>query len=268
MIGILTLIFVIALSMLITKAGAIALVHTGMERERARFQARSAFTGAGFTTSESEMVVKHPMRRKIIMVLLLLGNAGFVTAISSLILGFSGAQDARSQASHFYLLIGGILLLFLTTRSRKLERLLDRIIVWFLKRFTDLRPKYFERMMVIMDDFEVTEVSVRDNPWLRDSTLAELRLPEEGLLILGVIQKNERYNGVPRGEYRIHPEDRLIIYGQADQIANLTQRRDKLEGREKHLKSKQEFLDTLRKDAASHREEEPASSKSPGRSTA
>lgn len=58
MVGILTLIFVIALSMLITKIAAIALTQTGMERDRARFQARSAFTGAGFTTSESEMVMK------------------------------------------------------------------------------------------------------------------------------------------------------------------------------------------------------------------
>lgn len=247
MIGILTLIFVIALSMLITKAGAIALVHTGMERERARFQARSAFTGAGFTTSESEMVVKHPMRRRIIMILLLLGNAGFVTAISSLILGFSGNRDAQNQATHFYLLAGGLLLLFLTTRSRKLEHLLDRIIVWFLVKFTDLRPKNFERMMTIMNDYEVMEVSARDNPWLCDSTLADLKLTDEGLLVLGVIQKNERYNGVPRGGDTIHPEDRLIIYGQAEQIANLVQRRDKLEGKEKHRQSKEQFLKTLHK---------------------
>jgi K+/H+ antiporter YhaU regulatory subunit KhtT len=250
MIGILTLIFVIALSMLITKVASIALIHTGMERERAKFQARSAFTGAGFTTSESEMVVKHPMRRKIIMALLLLGNAGFVTAISSLIIGFSGAQSSRGQMTHVYLLLAGLLLLFLITRSRRLERMMDKIIIRLLTRYTDLRPKNFERLMTIMDDFEVMEVSVRDNPWLCDSTLAELKLPEEGLLVLGVIQRNEKYNGVPRGGYRIRPEDRLVIYGQAEQIANLTQRRDKLEGREKHLQSKEEFLEML------HRQEE------------
>ena len=251
MIGILTLIFVIALSMLITKVASIALVHTGMERERAKFQARSAFTGAGFTTSESEMVVKHPMRRKIIMSLLLLGNAGFVTAISSLIIGFSGAQSTRNQMIHVYLLLSGLLLLFLITRSRKLERVMDRIIIRLLTRYTDLRPKNFERLMTIMDDFEVMEVSVRDNPWLCESTLAELKLTEEGLLVLGVIQRNEKYNGVPRGGYRIKPEDRLVMYGQAEQIANLTQRRDKLEGREMHLKSKEEFLDLLQQQNAS-----------------
>jgi hypothetical protein len=243
MIGILTLIFVIALSMLITKVAAIALVHTGMERERAKFQARSAFTGAGFTTSESEMVVKHPMRRKIIMSLLLMGNAGFVTAISSLIIGFTGAQDTRSQMDHIILLLLGLLLLFLITRSRRMERLLDRIIIYLLKRFTDLRPKNFERLMTIMDDYEVTEVLVKDNAWLCGSTLAELKLTDEGLLVLGVIQKNEKYNGVPRGGYRITGEDRLVVYGQAEQIADLSNRSDKLEGRQKHQESKAEFAE-------------------------
>jgi K+/H+ antiporter YhaU regulatory subunit KhtT len=247
MIGILTLIFVIAISMLITKVAAIALVHTGMERERAKFQARSAFTGAGFTTSESEMVVKHPMRRKIIMMLLLMGNAGFVTAISSLIIGFSGVQDARSQAIHIYMLLSGLLFLFLITRSRRLERTLDKLIIHLLKNYTDLRPKNFERLMTIMDDYEVMEVSAQDNSWLSGSTLAELKLTEEGLLVLGVIQKNETYNGVPRGGYRICPEDRLILYGQAEQIADLSSRSDKLDGRQKHLQSKEEFQEKLHK---------------------
>jgi len=249
MIGILTLIFVIALSMLITKVASIALVHTGMERERAKFQARSAFTGAGFTTSESEMVVKHPMRRKIIMALLLLGNAGFVTAISSLIIGFTGNADKQSQWHHAGLLLAGLLFLFLVTRSRRLERVMDKVIIYLLKRFTDLRPKNFERLMTVMDDYEVTEVVVKDNAWLCGSTLSELKLTDEGLLILGVIQKNETYNGVPRGGYRITPEDRLIVYGQAEQIEEMSSRQDKLAGKQQHAESTAEFQEQLEPDA-------------------
>jgi len=46
------------------------------------------FTGVGFTTSESEKVVSHPVRRRILLMLMLLGNAGIVTAVSSLIVSF------------------------------------------------------------------------------------------------------------------------------------------------------------------------------------
>jgi len=258
MIGILTLIFVIALSMLITKVATIALTNTGMERERAKFQARSAFTGAGFTTSESEMVVKHPMRRKIIMTLLLMGNAGLVTAISSLIISFTGAHSARGQMENAYLLLLGIFLLYLSTRSQRLDRLLDRFINHLLLKYTDLKPKSFARLMTIMDDYEVMEVSVEDNSWLKNSTLAELKLTDEGLLVLGVIQKYDQYNGVPRGNYRVQPDDRLVMYGRAEQIADLSKRRDKLQGKMEHKQSKEEFEAQLKEQEKAEAERQAA----------
>jgi K+/H+ antiporter YhaU regulatory subunit KhtT len=246
MIAILTLILVIGCSMLITKVAAIALVHTGMERERAKFQARSAFTGAGFTTSESEQVVKHPIRRKIIMNLLLLGNAGFVTAISSLIIGFTNSTD-KNNLSHMYVLLGGILLLYLSTRSKKWDRLLDKLIAKLLIRYTDLRPRSFERLMTIMDDYEVMEVTAADNAWLEGGTLASLKLTDEGVLVLGVVMGDGTYNGVPRGNYQIKAEDKLIMYGKADQIEEISKRRDKLQAKMEHMQSKEEFEKSLGK---------------------
>src|SRR5204863_1437497 len=76
----------VAFSLLITRVGTTALVHTGLSREVARFQARSAFFGVGFTTSESESVVNHPVRRRIVLWLVLLGNAGIVTVLASVVL--------------------------------------------------------------------------------------------------------------------------------------------------------------------------------------
>lgn len=231
--------------MLVTKIAAIALEHTGMERERARFQARSAFTGAGFTTSESELVVKHPIRRKIIMTLLLLGNAGFVTAVSSLIIGFT-ADPSAGHRVQFLTLLTGILLLFLITRSKKLERVVDRLITRLLTKYTDLRPRSFARLMTIMDDYEVMEVAVAENAWLCESTLAQLRLTEEGILVLGIVQENGEYNGVPRGNYQVKPKDKLIMYGHAEQIEEISKRRDKLQGRMEHQQSKAEFDQQLK----------------------
>jgi hypothetical protein len=65
-IGVIAFLTVLALSMLITGLATSALSMTGLSRESARFQARSAFTGTGFTTQEAEKVVNHPVRRRII----------------------------------------------------------------------------------------------------------------------------------------------------------------------------------------------------------
>ena len=49
MIAVISLLLVVTISMIVIRVASVALVHTGMGREAARFQARSAFTGAGFT---------------------------------------------------------------------------------------------------------------------------------------------------------------------------------------------------------------------------
>jgi hypothetical protein len=64
-----------------------------MARDTAKFQARSAFTGVGYTTEEAEQVTRHPVRRRIAMLLMFLGNAGTVTVIASLILGLSETNE-------------------------------------------------------------------------------------------------------------------------------------------------------------------------------
>lgn len=245
MAAILTLIFVIAISMLVTKVATIALTHTGMPRDRARFQARSAFSGAGFTTSESETVVKHPLRRRIIMLLILLGNAGVVTAISTLILGFTGPTTEALQQRNLILLFAGILLLYLAARSRRLDQFLDRIINCLLERYGDFKPQSFSRLMTVMEDFEVSELVVGDNTWLEGNTLAGLKLPEEGVLVLGILRDEDKYIGVPRGRYEIEEGDRLIVYGRAERIADIRDRHDSLTGKEEHEESVEEHKGEL-----------------------
>ena len=57
MIPAISLFVIVTLSALITRVAAIALAHTGLSTESARFQARSAYTGTGFTTGESEKIM-------------------------------------------------------------------------------------------------------------------------------------------------------------------------------------------------------------------
>lgn len=91
MYAVVLLIVVATLSLLISRIAAVILTSTGMAVDAARFQARSALSGVGFTTTEAEGVVRHPVRRRVIMALMLIGNAGLVTAIAALLAGFLGA---------------------------------------------------------------------------------------------------------------------------------------------------------------------------------
>src|SRR2546423_8808168 len=88
-----SVIVVVLVSLLVARVGTVALTLTGMSREAAKFQARSAFFGVGFTTNEAEAVVAHPARRRIIMWLILLGNAGVITVVGTLLISFAGRGD-------------------------------------------------------------------------------------------------------------------------------------------------------------------------------
>ena len=51
MVAVLSLLIVVTLSLLVMRIAAMALMLTGLSRETAHFQTRSAFTGTGFTTT-------------------------------------------------------------------------------------------------------------------------------------------------------------------------------------------------------------------------
>ena len=237
MASIVTLTLVIGFSMLVTKIATIALVHTGMSKDRAQFQARSAFSGAGFTTTESEVVVKHPVRRRIITLLILFGNAGLVTAISSLILGFVGPNTAVGQARHVAFLFTCITLLFLAARSQRIDRLLSRVISKLLDRYANIRSHSLSKLMTLMGDYEVAEVRVKDADWLAGKKLSGLQLQEEGLLVLGIVKPDGTYVGVPRGRYTLEANDELVIYGRAPNIKAISERPDRPSADREHAQS-------------------------------
>src|SRR4051794_26171507 len=120
-----SVIIVVLVSLLVARVGTVALTLTGMSRESARFQARSAFFGVGFTTAEAESVVGHPVRRRIIMWLILLGNAGVVTTMGTLLISFAGG---REKLSTIVVLVAGLIVLAVLATSRPVDAALTNVI--------------------------------------------------------------------------------------------------------------------------------------------
>ena len=223
MLAITTLLVVVATSLLITRVATVILTATGMAKQTARFQARSAFTGAGFTTTESERVLQHPVRRRVIMALMLLGNAGIVAAASALILGFkSGAAGAQGLR---VLELGlGMLALVYLSRSRWVDQRLNRLISNLLGRYTDLPTRDLDALLDLSGPFEVSELAVAAGDWVAGATLEDLSLRDEGVVVLGITRPDGRFVGVPAGSTRIRPDDVLVVYGPADALAEIDRR--------------------------------------------
>ncbi|MFP4622747.1 MAG: TrkA C-terminal domain-containing protein [Gemmatimonadota bacterium] len=235
MLGILSVLVILALSILITRVATVALTHTGLSRQSAAFQSRSAFTGVGFTTGEAESVVGHPVRRRIIAGLMLLGNVGIVTAISSLILGFVGAGDGGSGGrTRLLILMGGVAALIVFASSQWVDRWLSAAISRALDHWTRLEVRDYEELLHLSGDYRVRELRVDEEDWMAGCTLGELRLRSEGVNVLGLEKRDGDYVGVPRGETRLEPGDTALVYGRAGAIENLDERRRGAEGDREH----------------------------------
>ena len=241
MVAIISLLVILILSMTVVRVATVALTLTGLSKELARFQARSAFSGTGFTTSESERVIQHPVRRRIIMMLMLVGNAGIITAMGSLILTFVNVREAENPTATFWLrmiiIVAALTVLWTVASSRWLDRWMTYWIAKALKRWTTLEARDYAGLLHLTGDYVVVELQVQQDDWMTERTLDKLNLMDEGILVLGIEKPDGNYLGAPRGSTKLEVNDRVVLYGHQDTIANLDERRAGHSGNWEHVKA-------------------------------
>jgi hypothetical protein len=240
LIGIVALLTVLGLSLVITRVATVALTMTGLSEEAARFQARSAFTGTGFTSRETESVMNHPVRRRIIMLLMTIRSAGLVTIILSLLLSFLGSGSETAKLYRLAMLIGGVIILWILAGSKKVEAVMSRAIEWALVRWTDLDVRDYASLLRLSDGYNVMEVHVREGDWVAGKNLRACYLPEEGITVLGIIRNDGTYIGGPKGDTEVYEDDTLILYGQVEKLQELDKRRADFAGDVAHQRAVQQ----------------------------
>lgn len=218
----------------ITRLASIALTMTGLSENTARFQARSAFTGTGYTTSEAETVVNHPVRRRIVMGLMALRSAGLVTIVLSLILSFAGEGDRRTVFLRLALLSGGLIVMTLASKSRFVDRWLAVCIRRALSRWTDIDLRDYAGLLKLSDGYAVMEIQLQKEDWLAGKTLNRCNLRKEGVNVLGITREDGGYVGAPKGSTRIDEGDTLLLYGRSEDLKELSRRRKGIAGDAEH----------------------------------
>jgi NhaP-type Na+/H+ and K+/H+ antiporter len=200
----------------------------------------------GFTTSESEKVVNHPLRRKILQVLMILGNAGIVTAIASLIIGFSGIEDDVNGWVKISILVAGIIALWYLANSNWTDRYLSMLINKILKKYTRLDVNDYASILHLSGEFRISEIAIDKEHWLCDTTLENTKLRDEGINVIALSRKNGNYLGNPRGNTKIRDGDTLIVYGRAETLNNIEKRLKGFKGKIEHEEMVEEQKEVLR----------------------
>ncbi|MBC8451190.1 MAG: TrkA C-terminal domain-containing protein [Planctomycetes bacterium] len=227
------LLLIVLSSIVVVRAGAVALTMTGLSMDMARFQALSAFTGTGFTTKESESIVGHPARRSIIQVLMLLGNAGLFSALAALIVSFS-QSGGESLLLRFGLMIAGLLGLLLLSKIGFLNRMLNFVLQKIFERLPLLNIRDYEALLRVDKGYAISHVTVDPGTWLAGKTLRECALSAEGVLVLSIDRSTGSVLGTPGPKTTLKQGDQLLLYGQEEDLADLALRPDDRAGEEAH----------------------------------
>jgi hypothetical protein len=218
--------FVLAfVSLIAVRVGATALMMTGLSWDTASFQSYSAFFGVGFTTKEAEMVVNHPVRRRIIRDLILAGNIGLTSALATLVVTLM--QSATS--SHLLLIVGALVigasLLLYLSRVGWLQKLLDRTIKKTLERTGMVRALDYELLLRIQHGYVVSEIEVLPDTYLAGRTLRDSRPRDRGVIILYIKRNDEIIPGLPGPGDLIQPGDVVTVYGKEQSLQEMIEPR-------------------------------------------
>ncbi|MHC4598323.1 MAG: TrkA C-terminal domain-containing protein [Planctomycetota bacterium] len=215
---IIILLVVILASMLIVRIGSVALRFTGLDPETSSFQAVSAFTGTGFTTSEADLITKHPGRRKTVKYLIIFGNAYFATVVAMFI---STVTSLKSDEMKNYtyvislaIIIAGLILWRLSL-SQRFQRWLDHVIEGRLARSGGYKMFQLQHVLDLAGGYTVSEFRVKRDSWLVGRSLMELALAKYKLLILA-IERGLRLVQTPTAATKIQENDNLVCYGPID----------------------------------------------------
>ncbi|UYZ22762.1 TrkA C-terminal domain-containing protein [Mesobacillus jeotgali] len=191
-------------------------VATGLDRKIARFQVISMLTGTGFTTGESELIIDHPVRRRLGAFLILFGAFSLAVIISAI----SNLLTDNFYTMEIAYIAGGLLLLLFVLRAPFVQKMMGKKMKSELKENYELADLPISDVLLMDDDDEVREIAIKEDSQYADKTFDEIVDKEVDVMLLfikrGAINiRNKAY------DTKLEPGDKLVLYGNNPKIEEI-----------------------------------------------
>ncbi|MGB2706162.1 MAG: TrkA C-terminal domain-containing protein [Candidatus Omnitrophota bacterium] len=212
-------ILIIAISVFVVKIATVALRMTGLDEKKAYFQALSAFTGTGFTTRDSELVLQNDIRRKIVIFLMILGNAGFITVITTVVVSFE-KTNMLPLFINVVIVLCVIFLLVKLLAHKGVAKFLNEKIEARLEKRPPFYKRPVEEVLRVAKNYGIAEVNIKGTFKDIGKTLSQSGFRENDILILA-IERKDTVIPAPKATDRILLDDTLICYGKLSSIEKI-----------------------------------------------
>ena len=205
------IVFIVVLFFFIVRIATVILKLTGLDAKTARFQAISAFTGTGFTTKESEIMLEDEIRRKTAIVLMVLGKVGIVSVIASFVLSF-GKDTFMNDFNKAVFLSVLLLIFYKITTLKRFSFWLNKFIEKRVIAKGIMKQKTLEELFRLPKGYGIAQLHISSESEEQGQTLAGAGFINKDILVLSIERKNKLVP-FPRADDIIKDGDTLLCYG-------------------------------------------------------
>jgi hypothetical protein len=207
-VGFLFIVVYLLIVMAVIEINTTIFVMTGLDKKIAKFQVISMLTGTGFTTGESELIIDHPVRRKLGAFLILFGAFSLAVIISAI---------SNLLSDNFYTLeIGyiaaGLIVLLAVLKMPSVQHHFSEKLKRELKEHYELADLPISDVLLMNDEDEVREVSIGEDSPFSGKTFIELIGDEDDIMLL-FIKRGDLKIRSKSYQTKLEPGDKIILYG-------------------------------------------------------
>lgn len=208
---------------------SVAFKLTGLATNKIRFQVASLFTGAGFTTQESELITNDTRRRKIAIVCMYTGHI-FSVVIMGLIINvlisigesLNADRPARTFTEWYFIVFYislGVFLLVLILKippvNKRFQKILEKIAI------NTSKARRETNIITVLDYYgrsAVVEVALNKLPdFAKDTSLGNMALTKKYALILLSLKRGNRRVLISK-DTMLAKGDVIVAYGHINDI--------------------------------------------------
>ncbi|MDM5315450.1 TrkA C-terminal domain-containing protein [Fictibacillus sp. b24] len=205
---------------------------TGLKKEIARFQVISMFTATGFTTGESELILEHPIRRRLSTFLILFGVFSLAVIISSISNILSDEFRSIELGIIILVLIGVHLILSMPKLKNFMKKSFDK----HMQKNYNLSDLPLRDVMYFEEDDVVIELPIHKGSSIIGKMLKDVIEKDKDLLVL-FIKRGDVTLRKDSYTTEIQEGDMIFLYGHQHSLQE--QFKDEMEEMKKSKEKKQ-----------------------------
>jgi hypothetical protein len=205
----------LAIIIAVIEINVMIFIFTGLDKHISRFQVISMLTGTGFTTGESELIIGHPIRRRVGAFLIFFGAFSLAVVISVI----SSILSDDFLTKEIAYVAGALTLLLFILKVPSVTKRLARVFKGELEKNFDLQDLPIRDVFLTDKNDYFVDVPIPRSSEKIGKSLKEVIIDEDDINIL-LIKRGEVIIRKNKLETDLQEGDAILVYGDKEILRN------------------------------------------------